>query len=474
MDPYLEFITGIAGTGKTTLLRNRIDESRHQRSIGKVKRSYGTLCATTGIAAINLSSTDNIVTTINSELKFFDTESLEDNAAGGKLSKALQGVAIKGRNLVVDEISMMEDKQLDLIYKSLVEVNQLDNIQSRGGLGLVLCGDFCQLPPINGQPIYKAKCWEKFAEHTTKLTKVYRQDNQQFLEGLNMARAGDGDKAAEVFSSLPGITWIGTVNSRFSGTTIVSTNKEVDRINQVRLDRLIHNEHKQEIRIRNFRWGKQKPEWKQVPDELVLAEGAYVMILTNDAPDFGFVNGDCGIIEEVRQGLRVAYVNLVRNHATIGIKKIVRKYMSKELPQGEVEPIYMRKKEWKEQSQPGYAEFKSNLMDAGYRQYLEGMTIENKPKEPFRVYFDYVQGKWVLGELDYVPIRLAYASTVHKSQGLSLENVQIDYSNAFFGSPSMSYVALSRCRTPEGLTIVGSPKLLAARTNVLGEVLPWI
>lgn len=471
----VEFITGNAGTGKTCLLKQRIQDSRYAKQTGKATRNYGTLCATTGIAAVNLTSKgeSGSVGTINSELKYFDTESLLDNAASGKLQKALQGVSVKGRNLVIDEISMMEDRQLDCIYDNLVEVNKLENVQSRGGLGLVLSGDFCQLQPVKGKPAYYARCWPRFAEKLNRLTKVWRQDNPDFLTAINFAREGDGDKAAESLKAIKGVKWREDVDSKFDGTTIMSTNKEVDNVNRVRLLRLFSS-GKKAITIKSFRWGNQLPEWKLIPYDLELAESAYVMILSNDSPEFSYANGDCAYVTEANETNRMVYVKLVRNDVETCIPHIIRRVMVRDLPYGMPEPVYLKKKEWKEKNHEAYADYKSILLNAAYRQYLVGLTIDNKKSKWGDVYFDYVEGKWVVGEIDYIPLRLAYASTCHKSQGLSLDRVQIDYSHHFFGSPSMSYVALSRCRTPGGLTIVGSPKLLASRTNILEETLQWI
>jgi ATP-dependent exoDNAse (exonuclease V) alpha subunit len=80
------------------------------------------------------------------------------------------------------------------------------------------------------------------------------------------------------------------------------------------------------------------------------------------------------------------------------------------------------------------------------------------------------KAKGVVGSVEYLPLRLAYASTIHKSQGLTLDNVQIDFRDRFFGNPGMMYVALSRCRTPEGLRLVGSEEMMIKRTVVNQKV----
>jgi len=79
-----------------------------------------------------------------------------------------------------------------------------------------------------------------------------------------------------------------------------------------------------------------------------------------------------------------------------------------------------------------------------------------------------------MGQIEYAPLRLAYASTVHKSQSLTLDRVQVDYRDHFFSSPGMLYVALSRCRTLEGLRLVGQQGTFASRCTVDERVRGWI
>jgi len=80
----------------------------------------------------------------------------------------------------------------------------------------------------------------------------------------------------------------------------------------------------------------------------------------------------------------------------------------------------------------------------------------------------------VLGQVEYYPLRLAYASTIHKSQGLSLDRIQFDFRNHFAGSPAMCYVAISRCRTLEGLRLVGQPEVFAKKCKCDPKVARWL
>jgi len=88
---------------------------------------------------------------------------------------------------------------------------------------------------------------------------------------------------------------------------------------------------------------------------------------------------------------------------------------------------------------------------------------------------DRIDGKWeIAGAIDYMPLRVAYASTVHKSQGLSLDQVQVNCRDHFFQSPGMLYVALSRCRSAAGLRLVGSPQQIVKACRCDPRLRAWL
>lgn len=421
-----EFVTGIAGTGKSFEMIRRVEEDS----------SYGKLTATTGIAAVNLGTV-----TLNSELRFFDTESLQDNFIRGFLQATVKALATGKngnrreedeaggvQNLVIDEVSMMDGVQLDVIHNALEEVNRT----LQRPLGIVLTGDFCQLPPIKAPWAFDASCWSKFAANTTRLTKNWRQGDGRFLDALNLVRSGKGKDAAEALRNL--VEFAPTLDTHFDGTTLVSKNVEVDRFNAISLARV----QGPEIIVASSRWGKERGEWKNIPQALKLKVGAYVMILSNDTPDFTYVNGDCGHVKEF-DGEKF-WIKLVRTGETVGISTIERFNEQRRLP----DALTKDEKQLRQRG-PG-----------AHVHYSKGRR------------------RWILGSVTYYPLRLAYASTVHKSQGLSLDRVQVDCRARFFGSPAMAYVSVSRARTPEGLRIVGTPEKFAAQVKVAPEVLRWL
>jgi ATP-dependent exoDNAse (exonuclease V) alpha subunit len=420
-DPPCSFECGVAGTGKTFSVRQRI----------LADPSWGLLTATTGIAAVNLGAV-----TLNSTLKYFDTASLRDAYLNGSLVRVLHGLAREYRNLVIDEVSMMDAAQLDLIYRALQEANGYKDVAEP--MGIVLVGDFAQLPPIKSRWAFEANCWSNFAAHTNKLTKIWRQDQQEFLVALNAARRGAGGEAAERLTAA-GVEWQTSLDVEYDGTTIIPKNDAVDRYNLVALDRV----RGKVIAVRSRRWGKQRGEWKGIPEQVEFKEGAYVMILAN-APcedgQFEYVNGDCGHIEGYEGGAFA--IKLVRNGETVRVARLVRHVEHKEKPEG-----WYGETRRKEEDDGGYYS---------------------------RSHYGPRRRKYVDGQVEYYPLRLAYASTVHKSQGLSLDRAQIDFRNHFFGNPAMMYVALSRCRSLEGLRLVGMKEVFAGRCSVDPKVREWL
>jgi hypothetical protein len=418
--PRCAFVTGAAGTGKTYQVRERI----------RSDSTEGVLCATTGIAGVNLDTV-----TINSLLRYFDTESLINAFVSGRLVTRLAKLAQSYRNLYVDEVSMMPAEQLDTLYQAVREANQRKAVtkgRNPDGLGIVLVGDLCQLPPIKARWLFEAECWSGFDAGTTRLEENWRQADAVFLEAINHLRAGEGAEGATLLRSTAA-EFSSALDLRFPGTTIMAKNDEVDRFNWQALQRV----RAEKFAVNSKRWHVARPpgEWGHIPPRLELKIGAYVMILANDTAsgEFNYANGDCGLI--VGRDASTVQVRLARNDTVVNVGAITRKVHT-------VDPD-------------------------------ECGAIASTPTwgEP---HFDEQAEKYVIGAVRYLPLRLAWASTVHKSQGLTLDRVQLDLRNFFFSSPAMTYVAVSRCRTPQGLRIVGDERLLASRCKIDPRVTRWI
>lgn len=422
-----ERVIGIAGTGKSYSMRQRAEADL----------SDILLTATTGIAAVNLGCLS-----LNSTLKYFNTESLRDIYVRGILVRRLHEIALSFRHLGIEEYSMLGAEALDILYLATKEANLYHDIEHP--LGLVLCGDLGQLPPVKERYCFEADCWPRFAANTIRLTHVYRQSDGPFLDALNLIRSGNGTGAAELLTSA-GAAWHTMTDQDFEGSTILPTNAQVNRHNVLAL---------RKVRGRSFlvsskRWGDQRAEWGEnkrthewgIPEYLDLKIGAYVMLLSNSM-DSGYANGDCGHIEEYNPPSIV--VRLVRTGELVVINPIVRS----------VEHVYPPR-DW-------------NQYAATVSSPDEGSHWLPEPHHRKRT------RKYVTGQIEFLPVRLAWATTVHKAQGLTLDRVQIDFRDPFFATPSMVYVGLSRSRTLEGLRLVGMKErfIMQCKTDV--RVIPWI
>ncbi len=267
---------------------------------------------------------------------------------------------------------------------------------------------------------FEAKCWPEFEANTLKLDKVYRQENMVFLEALNEFRAGRGRNGVDLLKKC-GVSFHPSL-IRFKGTTIVPKNESVDSYNKVQFNDL----DGEMIQTPAVRVGVQTSDWKdpKIPDVLELKLGALVMILANDTTYKTYANGDQGIVKGVDKETGMFLIEIVssvvsRNGRLVWVSRVKR-------------------------------------------------DIKDNVRDPFTGELSKI--KDIVGSVEYMPLRLAYASTIHKSQGLTLDNVQIDFRDRFFGNPGMMYVALSRCRTPEGLRLVGSEEMMVKRTVVNQKV----
>lgn len=413
-----KLITGRAGTGKTTLVKSQVEQNP----------DYGILCSTTGISAVNLGTT-----TINSILRYFDTDSLMDKFIEGKIQPIIRHLNKNYENLIIDEVSMMDGSQLDIIVNAIDQVNEANENKK---LGLILVGDFAQLPPVKGKWCFEAETFkEKFSENVEFLTKIWRQDNLEFIEALNFARQGKGNELLGLLKELK-VEFNAELDTKYKGTTIFAKNQQVDSYNITRLLQI----GKPEIKTEKKTDGKLLGEWNKIPEQLKVKEGAYVMILANKSlgyeglisSGFEYSNGDCGYIKEYNKDRDSFIIELVRNKQIVEIARITRYNETKQKPDN-TENFY----------------------------------------DNFEPYYDEERKRYILGWVSFHPIRLAYGITCHKSQGLTLDNAQIDIRNHFFGSPNILYVALSRARTIEGLRIVGMERLIEKRCSVDKKVLGW-
>lgn len=429
--PVFTYLAGAAGSGKTFATKAWAEAEE-----GLL------LCATTGIAAINLGGE-----TINSVLGYFDTASLQEAYITGFLTARLGKLWKSGvRRLVLDEVSMLAADQLTFLVKAIEEVNgrgyvlgkwDEDDETTPPAMGLTLVGDFLQLSPVKASYAFESPEWSRFAESTITLTAIRRQADPEFIAMLRAARAGRGEIVADYFAGRPGGIAQET-DDRYEGPTIVAKNESVDRYNGLRMAQLTGAE----IRIASSRWGKLRSEWGtldkppktwNIPETLVLKEGALVMVLSNHRTETRrllYVNGDLGTVVDATE--TTVSVQLQRTGTVEEILPVTRQVKV---------PI-----------------------DSARRTELRKLGQGDK-----------IEGKWeIVGAITYLPLRVAYASTTHKSQGLSLDRVQVNIRDPFFKAPGMLYVALSRARSAAGLRLVGSRNTIIERCNTDPRLGAWL
>lgn len=392
------FLTGKAGTGKTTFLNDFVRKT-HKKYI---------VVAPTGIAAINAGGV-TIHSMFGLPLRTFlpTTERIDSDYANNiadlmhhfRYRKDKQKLLREIEIIIIDEVSMLRADVLDMMDFALRHVRR--NQQKFGGVQMLFIGDLYQLPPVvRDEHILKqyyaspfffdSYALKEMPLITLELTTVYRQKDEKFLEILNEIR--DGEIRDIDFDTL-NERYLPDFESKDEAYVyLTSHNRMADEINQKKLAALPGKAHfyNAEI-IGNF-------NENQYPNDeiLELKVGAQIMFLRNDASgERRYFNGK---LAEV--------VKLDEKEISVIID-------------GE-DDIYKLKKETWEQKKYSLGEDKS------------------------------VQEE-VLGSFNQYPIRLAWAVTIHKSQGLTFDRLIIDAGKSF--ASGQVYVALSRCRTLEGIVL---------------------
>ncbi|MBX2889766.1 MAG: AAA family ATPase [Saprospiraceae bacterium] len=386
------FVTGKAGTGKSTLL---------QLFRSTTKKNCAVL-APTGVAALNVQGQ-----TIHSFFGF-PPRIVTPKEAGQKVTrKDKLRIYNNLEVLIVDEISMVRADMLDGMDKFL-RVNR-ENFRPFGGVQVVFFGDLFQLPPVvtrdpieaayfrdyyNSPYFFSAKIFNEpdFQLETLELRKVYRQESRHFLRLLEAVRVNEID-----FDDLEDLNERHLPNFKDTDgyITLCSRNNTADAINRRELSLLQTPEFEFMADVR----GHFDPMLYPTEAALRLKKGAQVMFVRNDVEERQFVNGTIGKITELGKEIIV-----VQTEEQGGKKRKI------EVPKSEWEII----------------RYKSGA--AG------GIETES------------------IGSFIQYPLKLAWAITIHKSQGKTFDRVLIDLGGGAFEHGQL-YVALSRCRTLEGIVL---------------------
>ncbi|MGE6394796.1 helix-turn-helix domain-containing protein [Chryseobacterium scophthalmum] len=392
------FLTGKAGTGKTTFLNEFVKKTKKKHIV----------VAPTGIAAINAGGV-TIHSMFGLPLRTFlpTTDRIDSSLANNIIDlqqhfkyrkdklKLLREVEV----LIIDEVSMLRADVLDMMDFSLRFIRR--NNQRFGGVQMLFIGDLYQLPPVvrdeyvlkmfyNSPFFFDSLAIKDIPLLTIELTKVYRQTDQDFLEILNAIR--DGDVANIDFNHLNERYDPGFEAGEEPYVYLCSHNKMADDINQEKLKDIKVSPKSYEAKL----FGEFKEN--QFPNEqfLELKVGAQVMFIRNDITgEKKYFNGKLGEISSLDEN---------------EVKVIL---------EGSEREITVKREVWEQ---------KKYSLD----------TDKNIKEE-------------VLGSFEQFPIKLAWAVTIHKSQGLTFDKVIIDAGKSF--TAGQVYVALSRCRTLEGIIL---------------------
>jgi DNA-binding NarL/FixJ family response regulator len=395
------FITGKAGTGKTTLLKRIVE--RTQKNVAVV--------APTGVAAINAGGV-TIHSMFGLPLTCFvpNDDFVDPQVATNRRRMQQEHVYFRKDKLrvlrelellVIDEISMVRCDVLDAIDFVLRTVR--GNARPFGDVQVLLFGDMHQLPPVvkeaewnilqacyGGAYFFDSLVWPQLEAAEIELQTIYRQSDARFLALLSHVRdrrmdADDHARLRERYDP--------NFSATVEGYVLLTThNHKADSVNTQELTRLPGMAHSFEARIAG-----EFPE-SLFPCEKVLhlKVGAQVMFIRNDAEEGRYYNGKLAVVKKVVDGNITVTFNDSR------------------------EDYLLRNETWE---------------NIGYSVEADtGKVIKQE-----------------LGSFSQLPLRLAWAITIHKSQGLTFDRVIIDAGRSF--AAGQVYVALSRCRSLEGIVL---------------------
>jgi hypothetical protein len=406
------FLTGKAGTGKTTLLREIINTT-HKNTV---------VVAPTGIAALNAGGVtihsmfqlpfSAFLPTYEESSQFTETVKFENKESlrrHFKMNNVKRNVIRNMELLIIDEVSMLRADLLDAIDFMMQTVRK--NTRAFGGVQVLFIGDLLQLPPVirdeewkTLRNYYKGKFF--FHSHVIQqnppiyieLSKIYRQTDDTFISVLNNLR-NNQITPEDILVLNEYVQPDFDLKNNKGYITLTTHNAKADSINEQAIKDLAGNE----FAYQPFMVGDFPEKIFPVEENLILKVGAQVMFVKNDAGfEKKFFNGKMGIIKSLSS--EEIFVHFPEENKTIEVEKY----------------------EWK-----------------NIRYKVNDLTKEIEEE--------------VLGTFAHYPLKLAWAITVHKSQGLTFDKAALDVSQVFL--PGQAYVALSRLRSLNGLILLSKMQM---------------
>lgn len=430
------FLTGSAGSGKTYTLNQYIDYLR-------ARRVPVAVTASTGIAATHMNGT-----TIHSWSGIGIKDELSDRDLTNLSRKQFLADRLKDTAvLVIDEISMLHAKQLNLVSQVLKHIRKND--KAFGGIQVVVAGDFFQLPPIGSKGesnrekfAFMSEAWLDAKFHICYLSEQHRQVSEAANGGLDLDDILNQIRRQEVtFEAIAALENTYDQSVDIKRTRLYTHNLNVNKINDKELA-LLDGEM---MRFEATTTGDSKlvetlKKTVRTQDELVLKVGAKVMFIKNNA-ELGVSNGTMG---ELIGFAAVKIEDKESSDALIGDDSSddIDEEAAGEKTAKAKKSAAKKDKEKPKSKKPTTQKMPVVRLNSG-REVIaepEEWIIEDETGE-------------VLASYLQVPLCLAWAITIHKSQGMTLDAAEIDLSRTF--ELGQGYVALSRLKSLAGLQLLG-------------------
>ncbi|WP_394772975.1 helix-turn-helix domain-containing protein [Flavobacterium sp.] len=401
------FLTGKAGTGKTTLLREII-ATTHKSTV---------VVAPTGIAALNAGGVtihsmfqlpfSAFIPSYEEASQFTETVKFENKETlrrHFKMNNVKRNVIKNMELLIIDEVSMLRADLLDAIDFMMQTVRR--NSKPFGGVQVLFIGDLLQLPPVirdeewrtlrnyyKGKFFFHSHVMQQYPPLYIELSKIYRQTDDSFISVLNNLRNNQiTTEDIQILNQYVKPDFDLKNNPGY--ITLTTHNAKADSINEQAIGDLAGNE----FSYQPFIVGDFPEKIFPVEENLKLKIGAQVMFVKNDASfEKRYFNGKMGVVKSLSP--EEIFIHFAEENKTIEVEKY----------------------EWK-----------------NIRYKVNELTKEIEEE--------------VLGTFAHYPLKLAWAITVHKSQGLTFEKAALDVSQVFL--PGQAYVALSRLTSLNGLILL--------------------
>lgn len=431
------FLTGSAGSGKTYTLNQYIDYLR-------ARRVPVAVTASTGIAATHMNGT-----TIHSWSGIGIKDELTDRDLTTLSRKQFLADRLKDTAvLIIDEISMLHAKQINLVSQVLKHVRKND--KAFGGIQVVVAGDFFQLPPIGSKGesnrekfAFMSEAWLDAKFHICYLSEQHRQVSEAANGGLDLDDILNQIRRQEVtFEAIAALEATFDQNVDIKRTRLYTHNLNVNKINDKELADLSGEMMRFEATsVGDSKLVETLKKTVRTQDDLVLKVGSKVMFIKNNT-ELGVSNGTMGEL--------IGFAAVKIDDSKESSDDLIEDDDVGSDKDSDVGSDKQAAKSAKEKAKKDKAKIKKpTTQKMPVVRLNTGREVIAEPEE----WIIEDETGDVLASYEQVPLCLAWAITIHKSQGMTLEAAEIDLSRTF--ELGQGYVALSRLKSLAGLQLLG-------------------